>query len=136
MAADKKKEVKDHLQIALKEVGEIKPWFDKEVDCWVFEHPKYPIVCGEDTSKEVIRKYPLYLKEFIIHRLDNRLDPLVEKATKGKGGLRPAAVKLTKEVKAPTKTIRLSENLYKAALWLRQHPEALPEIQKIMRKYR
>ena len=30
-----KKEIESHLKIALKEVGEIKPWFDKEVDAWV-----------------------------------------------------------------------------------------------------
>lgn len=126
---------KKHLQLALEEVGEIKPWYDKNVNCWVFEHHNYPVSCGEDTPEEVIAKYPLYLKEFILHRLDDRLDPLVEKATKGRGGARPGAGRPIKEQRKITKTLRFSENLYGAALWLRQHPEALPEIRKIMKKY-
>ena len=31
-----KKEIDQHLKIALEEVGEIRPWFDKEVNAWVF----------------------------------------------------------------------------------------------------
>jgi hypothetical protein len=135
MATIQKKEIEKHLQIALEEVGEIKPWYDKEVDCWVFEHPNYPVSCGEDTPEAVIAKYPLYLREFILHRLADRLDPLVEKATKGRGGARPGAGRPKKEQKTLTKTIRLPTDLYGAALWLRQHPEALPEIKKIMKKY-
>ena len=133
--ATSKKEIETHLKKALKEVGEIEPWFDKAVNCWVFEHALYPVTCGEDTKEEVIAKYPLYLHEFILHRLENRLDPYVEEATKGRGGTRPGTGRPKKEKKLITKTIRLSMDLYPAALWLRQHPEALPEIQKIMRKY-
>lgn len=81
-----KEEIEIHLQIALEEIGDIKPWFDKNINCWVFEHPLYPVTCGEDTKEQVIGKYPLYLKEFVKHRLENRLDPLVEKATTGRGG--------------------------------------------------
>ena len=127
--------IEKHLQVALREIGEIKPWFDKEVNCWVFEHLNYPVTCGEDTPEEVIAKYPLYLEEFIIHRLENRLDPLVEKETKGRGGARPGAGRPKKVEKTVTKTIRFREDLYPAALWLRQHPEALPDIEKLMRKY-
>ena len=130
-----KKEIEIHLHIALEEVGRIKPLFDKEVECWVFEHPNYPVTCGEETPAEVIERYPLYLKEFIKHLLENRLDPLVEKETKGRGGARPGAGRPKKEKKTVTRTIRLSDDLYSTAVWLRQHPEALPEIQKIMRKY-
>lgn len=134
MAASKK-EIETHLKRALKEVGEIKPWFDKEVNCWVFEHDHYPVVCGEDSKEEVIAKYPLYLKEFIKHRLENLLDPFVEKATKGRGGARVGAGRPKKEEKKPTKTIRLSEDLYSAALWMRKHPEVLPEIQRIIQRH-
>ena len=34
-----KKEIEEHLKIALKEIGEIKPWFDKDMNAWIFEHP-------------------------------------------------------------------------------------------------
>jgi hypothetical protein len=135
MATIQEKEIKKHLELALKEIGEIKPWYDEEVSCWVFEHSNYPVSCGEDTPEEVIAKYPLYLREFILHRLSDRLDPFVEKATKGRGGARQGAGRPKKEQKKATRTLRFSEELYGVALWLRQHPEALPEIQKIMRKY-
>lgn len=133
--ATSKKEIDKHLDLALQEIGKIKPWFDNKVNCWVFEHPYYPVSCGEDTPEEVVRKYPLYLREFIKHRLADRLDPLVEKETKGRGGARPGAGRPKKVEKTITRTIRLNNDLYSAALWLRQHPEALPELHKIMRKY-
>lgn len=90
MATIEEKEIMEHLEIALAEVGEIKPWYDVAVSCWVFEHPNYPVSCGEDTPQEVLDKYPLYLKEFIRHRLIQRLDPLVEATTKGRAGLKYA----------------------------------------------
>ena len=135
MAAIQEKEVEDHLQIALEEVGEIKPWYAKEVNCWVFEHPNYPVSCGEDTAEDVIAKYPLYLKEFIRYRLIDRLDPFMEAETRGRGGARPGAGRPKKKSKTVTKSIRLSEPLADVAKWLRKHPEAIPEVQKLMRKY-
>lgn len=45
----------------------------------VFEHPNYPVSCAGKTTQEVIKKYPLHLKEFILEQLANNLDPLVEK---------------------------------------------------------
>ena len=55
-----KKEIDEHLKIALSEVGEIKPWFDKDVDGWVFSHKNYPVEYGGDSAKEVIKNYPKY----------------------------------------------------------------------------
>jgi hypothetical protein len=86
-----KKEIKQHLKMALEEIGKIKPWFDKEVNSWVFEHPDYPVGCGGDSEQEVIRNYPLYLEEFIGERLKDNLSPSVESRTKGKGGKREGA---------------------------------------------
>ena len=97
-----KKEIKQHLKIALNEIGEIKPSFDKEVNSWVFEHPDYPVGCSGDSKEEVIKKYPLYLEEFISERLNDNVSPSVEKRTKGKGGKREGAgqpVNLNKEPK-------------------------------------
>jgi len=73
-----KKEIDRHLKIALKEVGKIKPWFDKEVDAWIFSHPAYPVECGGKSPEEVVRRYPLYLREFLLHRLNGKLAPFVE----------------------------------------------------------
>lgn len=78
------KEIKSHLRVILDEIGEIKPWFDKEVNAWVFEHKLYPVGCSGESSEEVINKFPLYLEEFISQRLNNNLSPQVEKRIKGK----------------------------------------------------
>jgi hypothetical protein len=87
-----KKEVDEHLAIALNEIGQIKPWFEKDVNAWVFCHSKYPEVeYGGESKKDVIENYPKYLREFIKHRLNANLAPRVEKATKGRGGRREGA---------------------------------------------
>ena len=91
MASKEEKEINSHLAIALKEIGEIKPWFDKDFNAWIFSHPLYPVEYAGDTEKEVIQNYPLYMKEFIKHRLQNRLSPLMENKTKGHGGKRIGA---------------------------------------------
>lgn len=91
MASTKEKEINQHLKIALKEIGEIKPWFSKEFKAWIFSHDLYPVEYAGDSADEVIKNYPLYIKEFIKHRLENRLSPLMEKKTKGHGGHRANA---------------------------------------------
>ena len=85
------KPIKEHLNIALKEIGLIKPWFDKKVNEWIFSHPDYPVEYGGESPEEVIQNYPKYLREFIKHRLDGNLSPLTEKKTKGHGGKREGA---------------------------------------------
>lgn len=88
MANNEKKEIESHLKLALKEIGEIQPWFSKEFKAWIFSHALYPVEYAGDTKEEVIQNYPLYIKEFIKHRLQDRLSPLMEKKTKGHGGKR------------------------------------------------
>ena len=64
------KEIKKHLEIALKEIGEIKPRYDRAFKSWIFSHPSYPDVeCAGDSKDEVIENYPLYLRDFIEERL-------------------------------------------------------------------
>ena len=76
-------EIKKHLDLALKDVGEIKPWFDKDFDVWLFSHPSYPDVEYAGKSKrEVIGNYSLYLRDFIEERLNSNLAPHIEKAVK------------------------------------------------------
>lgn len=82
-----KTSIESHLKIALKEVGVIKPWFDEDFNAWIFSHEKYPDVeYAGDSEEEVNQNYPKYLREFIRHRLKGRLDPVIEKNTKGLAG--------------------------------------------------
>lgn len=91
MASKEEKEIGVHLQIALKEIGTIKPWFSKEFNAWIFSHHLYPVEYAGDTEEEVVQNYPLYIREFVKHRLQNRLSPLMENKTKGHGGKRDGA---------------------------------------------
>ena len=128
-----KKEINKHLKLALNEVGNIKPWFDKEVNCWVFSHKNYPVEYGGDSAEEVIKNYPLYLKEFIKHRLEGRLSPINEKETVGRGGFREGAGRPKGSKSAqPTKQIRLPVDI---AEWLKQ-PGIIPNLRSIMQAYR
>lgn len=88
MASTEEKEIESHLKLALKEIGEIKPWYSKKYKSWIFSHDLYPVEYSGDTEEEVIQNYPLYIKEFIKHRLQDRLSPLMENKTKGHGGKR------------------------------------------------
>jgi hypothetical protein len=75
------KEIKKHLEIALKEIGKIDPWFDKDFDAWIFSHLSYPDVEYAGESKdEVIENYPLYLRDFIEEKLNDNLATHIEKA--------------------------------------------------------
>ncbi len=118
-----KKEIEEHLKLALEEIGEIEPWFDEEVDAWIFSHRLYPVEYGGKSPKEVIKNYPKYLKEFLKHRLDDNLAPVVKKMTKGRGGKRPGAgrPKNTKK-SSPTTTIRLNVDVAK---WVKKHEDDL-----------
>lgn len=86
-----KKEIKEQLNIALSEIGKVKPWFDKDFKNWIFKHPNYPVEYAGDSKEEVIKNYPLYLQDFIEERLNENLNSLAEKETKGKGGKRKGA---------------------------------------------
>ena len=64
-------EIESYLKSALDEIGEIRPWFNKPLNTWVYYHPYYPVEYSGDTEYDVVHQYPLYLKEFIKHQLDN-----------------------------------------------------------------
>jgi hypothetical protein len=114
-----KKEIDEHLKRALKEIGEIKPVFDREVEEWVFSSPLYPVEYGGSSKAEVIKNYPKYLREFIKHRLADRLHPALEKKTKGRGGKRAGAGRPKGTRKSsPTKVLRLEVAV---ANWVAKH---------------
>lgn len=125
------KEIKEHLEIALKEIGEIKPWFDSDVNEWIFNHPNYPVEYGGKSAKEVLKNYPKYLREFIKHRLDHKLNPLTEKKTKGHGGKREGAGRPLGTIKEPKMRISLPVDI---ALWMR-NPEAIQQVRKLQQRY-
>lgn len=128
MAATKK-ELERELAIALKEIGTIKPWFDKEVDAWVFEHSLYPVEYAGESKEEVVENYPKYLEVFIEHRLQNRIGEINEKKTKGKGGYRPRAGRPTGTTKQSTKQIRVPIDLVD---WLKI-PQNIEAVRKLKR---
>lgn len=126
------KEIKEHLEIALKEVGKIKPWFDEDVNEWIFSHPKYPVEYGGKSSEEVIKNYPKYLREFIKYRLDNRLNPLTEKKTKGNGGKRGGAGGSKESEKEIKDRISLPKDL---VFWFKNDPQAIKLARQAMRQH-
>ncbi len=129
-----KKEIEQHLKIALDEVGEIKPWFDKSVDAWVFGHPAYPVEYAGDSRKDVIKGYPLYLKEFIKQRLNNNLAPFVEKKTKGHGGKRIGSGRPKGSIKELKKRLYLPTDLVD---WFQQHPsESISSVRRLIARHR
>lgn len=114
-----KKEIDEHLKQALKEIGDINPVFDDEVGEWVFSSLLYPVEYGGSSKEDVIENYPKYLREFIRHRLNDRLHPLIEKKTKGHGGKRIGAGRPKNTKKSPdTKVLRLEASI---ANWVSTH---------------
>lgn len=121
-----KKEVDEHLKLAFEEVGKIKPWFDREVKEWIFSHHLYPVEYGGASKEEVIENYPKYLREFIKHRLNDKVENLVEKKTKGRGGLRPGAGRPRGSTKTEeTKTVRLKIGI---ARWIKEHEKDIESV--------
>ncbi len=126
-------EIKKHLSIALKEIGEIKPRFKKRYRSWVFCHKKYPDVeYVGDSPEEVIKNYPKYLREFIKHRLDDNIWESVEKKTTGRGGKREGAGRPKGTKKTPTRRVSLPIDV---ADWIVQ-PRAIPELRQFIAKGR
>jgi hypothetical protein len=125
------KDINKELKIALDDVGQIVPWFDKSVNAWIFEHPAYPVGYSGSSPEEVIKNYPLHLKEFIQERLNDNLDPYVEKTTKGKGGLRAGSGRPKGIKGSPTKQIRLPADI---ADWLKQ-PGMITHIRELLKGY-
>lgn len=126
-----KKEVKEHLKIALKEIGRIKPWFDEEVEEWIFCHPNYPVEYSGSSPEQVVKNYPKYLEVFIQHRLDSNVDELMEKNTKGKGGARAGAGRPKGTKKEQTKQIRVPVEI---ADWLK-YPGVIQYVQAMLKSF-
>lgn len=139
------KEIKEHLEIALNEIGEISPWYDRRFKNWIFSHSSYPVEYAGNSKEEVIKNYPLYLRDFIEERLNNNLNPITEKETKGKGGKREGAGRPVGSKKEHKSRIYIVDDLCD---WLRlpqhievlrvlkDHPDAWQQVNKITKRYR
>jgi hypothetical protein len=127
-----KKEIERHLTIALEEVGEIKPWFDKKVNAWVFGHHKYPVEYAGDSREDVVKGYPLYLREFIRQRLNGNLAPFVEKETSGHGGNRIGSGRPKGTKKEEKKRMYVPKDV---ANWM-EKPGSIPQIRQLIAKGR
>ena len=128
-----KKEIDKHLAIALSEIGPIKPRFSRRFKVWIFKHRAYPDVeYGGDSPEEVIRNYPLYLREFIKQRLNRNITEAVEEQTKGRGGRRKGAGRPRGSKKEPTKRISLPMDIAK---WF-DRPEAIPQFRHLLARVR
>lgn len=131
--ASNKKEINEHLKIALEEVGEIKPRFSKQFNAWIFKHKAYPDVeYAGDSPEEVIKNYPLYLREFIKERLDHNISPLAEKKTTGRGGKRKGAGRPKGTKKEPTKRISLPKDIVRYF----EKPESITMVRQLIAKGR
>jgi hypothetical protein len=121
--------VDEQVQIALMEVGAIEPWFDEEVQEWIFARKKYPESCSGATRQEVIENYPLYLRQFIEQRLKGNLAPWIEKKTAGRGGRRAGAGRPRGRKTLSTRTIRIAADI---AAWLKSDPRHLQQVRDLM----
>jgi len=114
------KEIEKHLEIALKEIGAIKPWYDRAFKSWIFSHSSYPDVEYAGDSKDaVIENYPIYLRDFIEERLNDNLAPHIEKAVKGRGGKREGAGRPKGTKKEVKRRVYMPKDV---ADWYQHHP--------------
>lgn len=126
-----KSEIKKEVKIALSEIGEIIPWFEKDFNAWIYSNELYPVECEGKSSEEVIDKYPKYLAVFIEHRMEGKLDIVNEKKTTGKGGVRLGSGRPKGSIKEPTKQVRIPQDI---ASFMKEYPYAYTEIRKIMHR--
>ncbi|MCE5293318.1 MAG: hypothetical protein LLF94_01725 [Chlamydiales bacterium] len=131
MATKEEKEIVKHVKIALDEIGEITPHFSKKFNAWIFSHSLYPVEYAGETKEEVIENYPLYLKEFIRHRLQDKLSPLMENKTKGHGGKRIGAGRPEGTKKEEKVRIYVPKDI---ASWL-QYPETITHIRSLFHAF-
>lgn len=132
-----KKEIDKNLKIALKEIGIIKPHFYKRFNAWVFKHSLYPDVeYAGDSPEEVIKNYPLYLREFIKQRLNQNISEKVERKTKGRGGKREGAGRPKGSKKTEKKRVYLPKEIAKDVVEFFDRPGSSSAFREFVAKSR
>jgi len=130
-----KKEIDENLKIALKEIGKITPHFDKRFNAWIFSHSLYPDVeYAGNSIKEVVKNYPLYLREFIKHRLNQNISKDVEKKTKGRGGKRIGAGRPKGSKKISKKRVYLPKEVAKDVVEFFEQPDSVSIFKELIAK--
>lgn len=122
-----KKEIDQHLAIALEEIGKIVPKYSKGFKCWYFEHSLYPVNYAGESKEEVIENYPKYLRVFIEERLKENLNPMVEAKTRGRGGYRIGAGR--PKGKEQKSRIYLPNDI---VCWLKRSPENQNKVRQLI----
>ncbi len=126
-----KKEIEEHLKISLKEIGKIKPWFDEDVNAWIFSHGLYPVEYAGETREEVIENFQKYMREFVKQRLNDNLSDTVERRTFGHGGKREGSGRHIGTTKEPKTRIYMPVEL---AEWFRKNPQAIEMTTNLMHR--
>ena len=96
----------------------------------MFSHHLYPVEYTANSAEEVIENYPKYLKEFIKHRIDGRINPLTESETKGHGGYRQGAGRPKGTTKETTMHLSLPLDI---AMWIKEKSH-WSQVRKLMSK--
>jgi hypothetical protein len=122
--------IEKELEIALKEIGAIKPWWSEEDQMYVFEHDAYPTLMHADQDPdEVVKGYKRALHRFIGYRMRGRVAESVERITSGRGGYRPGAGRPKGSTKGRTKRISLPDDV---ATWLKEDPAHIEKVRAMM----
>lgn len=124
-------ELDQHYEIALKEVSPITPWWSEDDQMWAYEHPLYGLMCYMDNTPEAtIEGYKRVLKDAINDRLNGKFSATLEKTWHGRGGKREGAGRPQGTKKAPTRVIRLPEDV---AIWISDNFN-LADVRKLMQQ--
>ncbi|MEW6667635.1 MAG: hypothetical protein AB1512_20700 [Thermodesulfobacteriota bacterium] len=123
--------VEKELKNALKEIGEIKPWWSEDDKMYVFEHETYPTLMHADSDPdEVVKGYERALRRFIQYRMRGQVAESVERITSGRGGYRPGAGRPKGSTKGKTRRISLPEDV---AAWLKEDPAHIEKLRAMMK---
>jgi hypothetical protein len=122
--------IEKELEIALREIGEIRPWWSKEDEMYVFEHPAYPFVMHADPDREEAKAgYMRALTGFIEDRIKGRVAPDVDRVTSGRAGARPGARRAKRSIKRKTQRINLPDDV---ATCLTEDPSRIEKVRALM----
>lgn len=125
-----KNSVEMEYRKALKEIGEITPWYSDEYGFYCFSHPAYPVVDYiADTPEETVMGYKRILREWIADRMAGKVPTYIEKMTSGRGGRREGA---GRPPGPPTKRISVPEEIADVVNWIKEDPSRATQVRRLM----
>jgi len=127
------KEEEHAIRQAHQDVGPIQPWLSEDGKHYIFEHDAYPAVTyAGETVEETQDGYSHALTEFVKLRLAQKIDPIVDRMTSGRGGLRPGAGRKAIAGKRD-KTVKIQSEIKDVVDWLTADPHRADQVRKLMR---